>query len=388
MAHTLRDAGYEVLVMCGRANYPTGRVFPEQRHHSGVVKTIQEGVQIVRLPFLPSRSPRRYVRMGSLATLALSALWHGPKIIRDFAPQLLLASSPPLPLATAGARLARRQGIPFALNVSDLWPLTARELGALQPGLLYKFLEQRERALFRQAAGWLGQSEEILGYMQRHAGAQKPAFLYRNLPVAQLPLPVSIPTAGTPLRLVYAGLLGPVQGILEIVKAVDFKQLGFTLDIYGDGICRAEMEQFVRENPERGVQLCGLVPAAQMSRLLPRYDVGIACLNQPVFGAVPSKLFAAVGAGLPVLFCGGGEGEKLVQQYHLGWTVPPGDTAAFAGQLQKLQALLPAQWQLLQECCRQVAGSIFNREEQDRAFVDFVNALCPDMRQKNTAEAQ
>ena len=74
------------------ANYPTGRVFPEQRGHRGVVETVQEGIRVIRLPFLPSRSPRRHVRLGSLATLSLSALWHGPKILRRFAPQLLLVS--------------------------------------------------------------------------------------------------------------------------------------------------------------------------------------------------------------------------------------------------------------------------------------------------------
>ncbi len=375
MAHTLHGAGYEVLVICGRANYPTGRVFPEQRHHSGVVETVQEGIRVVRLPFLPSRSPRRYVRMGSLATLALSALWHGPKIVRDFAPDLLLASSPPLPLATAGAKLARRQGIPFVLNVSDLWPLTARELGALKPGPMYKFLERQERALFRQAAGWLGQSEEIVGYLQRHAGEEKPCFLYRNLPAENENGAVVSPSPKQPVRLVYAGLLGPVQGILEIVKAIDFQKLGFTLDLYGDGICKDELLRLTNAHPGRGVKLCGLLPATQMSALLPQYDLALASLSRPIFGAVPSKLFAAVGAGLPLVFCGGGEGEKLVQQHNLGWTCPPGDLVVLTALLQKIKALSPTTWMEKQAACRQAANGIFNRAVQDGAFLEFMEGL-------------
>ncbi len=374
MAHTLHGAGYEVMVICGRANYPTGRVFPEQRDHSGVVETVQEGIRVVRLPFLPSRSPRRYVRMGSLATLALSALWHGSKIIKAFAPHILLASSPPLPLATAGAKLARRQGIPLVLNVSDLWPLTARELGALGPGAMYKFLERQERALFQQAAGWLGQSEEILGYLQRHAGEEKPRFLYRNLPAAIPVVKEKKPPAGI-IRLVYAGLLGPVQGILEIVKGIDFSQLGFSLHLYGDGISKEELLRFTTAHPERGVKMCGLVPAAQMSALLPQYDLALASLSRPIFGAVPSKLFAAVGAGVPLIFCGGGEGEKLVQQYNLGWTAPPGDLRALTTSLQAIKSFSSTDWTEKKAACRQAANGVFNRAVQDTAFLEFMEGL-------------
>jgi hypothetical protein len=389
MAHALHHAGYEVLVICGRANYPTGRVFPEQRSHSGVVETIQEGIRVVRLPFLPSRSPRRYVRMGSLATLALSVLWHGPKIIRAFAPDVLLVSSPPLPLATAGAKLARRQGIPLVLNVSDLWPLTARELGALGPGAMYKFLERKERALFQQAAGWLGQSEEILGYLKRHAGEEKPHFLYRNLPPillkqavgngAQAPAP-TVPQSH--IKVVYAGLLGPVQGILEIVKAIDFQKLGFTLDLYGDGICKEALLHFTNAHPERGVRLCGLVPAAQMHALMPQYNLALASLSRPIFGAVPSKLFAAIGAGLPLLFCGGGEGEKLVQKHNLGWTAPPGDMAVLKGMLENIKRLPAAEWLQKQIACQQAAKGVFNSTTQKGAFLEFIGSFVKSTSEK------
>ena len=112
-----------------------------------------------------------------------------------------------------------------------------------------------------------------------------------------------------------------------------------------------------------------------MSALLPQYDLALASLSRPIFGAVPSKLFAAVGAGLPLLFCGGGEGEKLVQQHSLGWTCPPGDTAALADLLTQVRSLPPADWAAKKEACRQAAGGVFSREGQDGAFLNFMEGF-------------
>ena len=261
------------------------------------------------------------------------------------------------------------------LNVSDLWPLTARELGALKPGGLYSFLERREHTLFSRAAGWLGQSEAILEYMAAQCKADKPRFLYRNLPATTPDMAPPERPPNSPIKLVYAGLLGPVQGILKIVEAIDFAKLGFSLDLYGDGTDSEALSRFVAVHPHRGVRLCGLVPAAQMSALLPGYDAGLASLNRTIYGALPSKLFAAVGAGIPLLFCGGGEGEKLVQQHNLGWTCPPGDTGALTQLLTQIKALPPADWAAKKTACRQAASGVFNREAQEEAFLKFMEGF-------------
>ena len=44
-----------------------------------------------------------------------------------------------------------------------------------------------------------------------------------------------------------------------------------------------------------------------------------------IYGSVPSKIFEYARLGLPILYFGGGEGEKIIEQYHLGWVAESGN---------------------------------------------------------------
>ena len=106
-----------------------------------------------------------------------------------------------------------------------------------------------------------------------------------------------------------------------------------------------------------------------------RHDVALVPLRRSLKGAVPSKLFAAVCAGLPVIFCGGGEGARLVEELGLGWSVPPGDAAALDEALGELAALSADDFAAMQERCRGAAAGPFSKATQDAAFLKFLQAI-------------
>src|SRR5574337_340849 len=65
---------------------------------------------------------------------------------------VILVYSPPLPLASAGARYARRFRVPFVLNVQDLYPQTAIDLKLLRNRLVIQLAERMEGLAYRRAA--------------------------------------------------------------------------------------------------------------------------------------------------------------------------------------------------------------------------------------------
>jgi glycosyltransferase involved in cell wall biosynthesis len=332
-----------------------------------------DGIEVHRLPFMPSQAHNRLLRLGSLFTLTLSLWRRGLALLRDAKPDWVVLSSPPLPLALAGSKLARKVGAKVLLNISDLWPLTAKELGALKPGMIYSALEGLERNLLRSADAWTGQSDEILSYIRKAAGVSCPDFLYRNLGPARSQQ-MAIPT-GAVRRIVYAGLVGPVQGIAPIAMHTDFKALGLELHIYGDGPDRKKLEQFVKKHPERGIELHHTVSPDAMSELLPQYDLALVPLRKPIYGAVPSKLFAAIGSGVPVLFCGGGEGARIVQEHGLGWVCPAGDETCIVNTLRAIVAMPAEELAAVHEQCIKASAGAFSRDDQDAAFLHFLEAV-------------
>ena len=58
------------------------------------------------------------------------------------------------------------------------------------------------------------------------------------------------------------------------------------------------------------------------------YDISLVPLIKRIYGSVPSKIFEYAKLGLPMIYCGGGEGEQLIKTHQLGWVVSPGDFEA------------------------------------------------------------
>ena len=112
------------------------------------------------------------------------------------------------------------------MNISDLWPLSARELGAINgDGMAYRMLEKIEAFLYKRSKFCMGQSQEIVNYINTHGA--KEVYLFRNgvdpKRFAEVERDFSI--NDRPFRLTYAGLLGFAQGISDICKNINFKEI-------------------------------------------------------------------------------------------------------------------------------------------------------------------
>ena len=69
------------------------------------------------------------------------------------APDVILASSPQLPAAFTCSWIARLSGIPFVLEVRDLWPQVLIDQGGKSPhSLMVRLLAWMERQLYRNAS--------------------------------------------------------------------------------------------------------------------------------------------------------------------------------------------------------------------------------------------
>lgn len=374
MAASLRDAGYRVEVVSSIPNYPKGRIFPGYR---GVLSRSEhiDGTSVQRCWIYPSNSRSALPRALSLLTQALSFRMLAFRRILNLKPALVIVSSPPLPMAAAAVRYFRRAGIPVLLNVSDLWPLSARALGAASDSWVYRLLQRHEQAMYRRATAFSAQSESILAHISESGGASRPQLLLRNLPAPAPQAAAERSVQGSPLRIIYPGLLGHAQGLHALIGAIDWKDLHVRLDLFGEGGESASIEDWIRSHPGHGVGLFAPVSHAALQQRLHDYDAVLVPLVRDIPGAVPSKLFTAGHAGLPVLYSAGGEGAGLVQEYRLGFVNAPGDyngLAASIRSLLQLDAAARIAWSIE---IRRAAQTHFNRERQDAAFLAFVREL-------------
>jgi glycosyltransferase involved in cell wall biosynthesis len=205
------------------------------------------------------------------------------------------------------------------LNISDLWPVSAIELNALKKdSFSHKFSLFLERYMYKKATLILGQSNEIITHVHT-LFPDKKCFLYRNFPdhnASEIELKTE---ENQPIKIFYAGLLGIAQGVLELCKNIDFKELNIELHIYGDGAEKNQIEQLISSKKEQNIFFHGMMERKDLHETLKTFDIAIVPLKTRIYGSVPSKIFEYGSLGFPILYFGGGEGESIVNDNHLGW---------------------------------------------------------------------
>ena len=378
MADGFSKMGHNVSVICPMPNYPTGKVFPEFRGRFWMHESVGDNFDIYRFWIYPDNSRNPVLRLFSMLSFGLS-LWGIVFKPRVFArvDWVIVQNSP---LLVSFSSVVLFKGIfkkKILLNVSDLWPLSALELGAVKKGLFYSFLEFLEKFNYKNSDLIIGQSEEILEHVSTLCS--RPTFLYRNLqPGGLRAVEATVERVNicnnysSRRKIVYAGLLGVAQGIFDIISNVDFDSIGLDLHIFGDGYERSKIEIFLQANPSRGVKYHGQIDKVSLDAIIGSYDASIVPLVRDIKGAVPSKIFELAQAGVPIIFSGEGEGRRLVECLGIGFTAAPRDFGLLRSVLLEFSSISDEKLNALRQRCFDVAKLHF---DFNRQLADLDNIL-------------
>lgn len=317
------NEGWEILVVTAMPNYPKGKIFDEYKGNFSSEETI-EGIKTKRYIMYASISGKSIPRIISMISFSATSLFSN-SAVKNFKPDYIFAESPPLTLAMSGYILSKLSGSKLIMNVSDIWPLSAKELGVIGDGFLYSQIEKLEKFLYKKSFLCSGQSEEIVSHINKNETTNKP-YLFRNgVDVKRFSLVKDKIEAVGNLKIVYAGLIGVAQGIPDIAKSINFSEIGAELHIYGEGSEKKILEEFLKENPGRNVFLHKSVTRDEIPDIISKYDCTIIPLVNNIYGAVPSKIYEAMAAGLPILFSGSGEGVNIIKNNNAGLVSGPKD---------------------------------------------------------------
>jgi glycosyltransferase involved in cell wall biosynthesis len=361
LAENFMKAGYHTHVLCPLPNYPTGKIFKAYTGKSGKSEIIN-GVKVTRLWVYATNSPVVWKRFLGMISFSFSLIKYG---VFNKLPALVFLQYSPLLVGFFSTLFFKNKQRKLLLNVSDLWPLAGKELGKIKEGIGYSLLEKMEKYCYNKADIVLGQSQEILTHVTA-IYPDKPSFLYRNLPNFEPPKPLL--NDSSTKKIVYAGLLGVAQGIVELCKAIELPH-AWTLDIYGAGAQQEELESFLKTS-SKNIVYRGSLSRKQLHQELLWYDLTIIPLITRIYGSVPSKIFEYGRLGLPMLYCGGGEGEDVVATHNLGWVSPSGDFAALNKMLRKIES--QKEWpskNYVQDTC----AHIFDSQKQFEGFISVLN---------------
>lgn len=374
LVHGLKERGVDVNVLTCLPNYPKGRIFDGYRGRFSM-KENMDGVNVYRYWTYATVSKgvvRRALAMTSFA-VTMWAFGFKRKLIRSY--DKIIIQSPPIMVSSSAVSLFKRcYGKNVVLNVSDLWPGSALELGFMKENSLsYKYTARQERKIYRLSDAVMGQSNEILDRV-RSFEPDKRLFLYRNLSRIssdQQTLKEKTPSPRN-LKIVYAGLLGVPQDVLSIVRNVDFESAGAQFHIYGGGNQADDIKKEIAAG-KKNVFYHGVIAKEQMNKLMGEYDVSLIALAKSITGAVPSKIFDTLPIGIPLLFCGTGEGAAIVRENGFGLVSEPSDFRMIENKIREFAMMDTDEFHAYSVRCKDASAGSFNFESQFDSFMEFLN---------------
>jgi len=254
---------------------------------------------------------------------------------------VVLAETPPLFLAGAAVAYARVKRAALVLNVSDLWPESAIQLGALRDRRAIAAARALERVAYRASSAIVVPTQGIAAALAGRAEcAGKVEHVAPAVDVAGFAC--EPPRRDGPLRVLYAGTVGLAQGLDTLLDAA--RSAGpavVEVTVAGAGADLDDLRRRAARERIDNVQLLGAVAASAVPALYAAADAGVVLLrDRPLFeGALPTKMLESMAAGRPVVLSAAGESARFVEDSGAGVVAAPEDPAALAEAFRSLASM-------------------------------------------------
>lgn len=341
-----------------------------------------DGVRVLR-SYAPETLHRSFLWriiafLSFMVSSVATALQAGPV-------DLVMGTTPPIFQALSACLVAALRRRPFLLEVRDLWPAFAIDMGVLRQPLLIKLARWTERFLYARASHFLVNSPAYRDYLiDMGMPAAKVTLIPNGVDVGMFPPDLN----GAAFRqawgldnrfvVTYAGALGLANDIPTLLSAAE--RLTNRPDVHillvGDGKERVHLEGMVKDRKLGNVTFTGALPKVQMPEVLAATDACVAILQDiPMFRTTyPNKVFDYMAAGRPTVLAIDGVIRDVIEAAGGGLFVPPGDAAALTEAVSFLYDH-PEKARTMGASARAYVVEHFDRQRQAEAFVELAQQV-------------
>jgi glycosyltransferase involved in cell wall biosynthesis len=347
-AVALNRRRHDVTLIASSFDHVTRKETRVQPGETFRIETI-EGVRFLWLPTPPyaGNTSRRVWNMLVFA----QRVWRRRGMQGLARPDVIVGSSPHLFGAFAAWRLARTLGVPFVLEVRDLWPEALVEWGSMRAGHpVVRALAWIERTLYRNADRIVTLWPHSGSYIAaRGAHPDKIVWISNGVFLTgSEPLPPRTDPS-RPLTVMYLGahsVTNPLNTVLDAAALLQAEGYADKLRFrfLGDGPNKPEL---IRQAHDAGldgmVRFEAPVPKQTIDRVAAEADVFILPLHRGGlyrWGMSPNKLFDYMAAARPIVIAVDVPSNPVAEA-GAGLNVPAEDPPALAQAIKTLLALPP-----------------------------------------------
>ena len=332
IAHYLRMRGHEPTILTGLPNYPTGKLHQDHYRSSlrGTFTEVINDLQVIRVLLYPSHSKRTAPRLANYFSFAIAACTRA-LVLRGF--DIVVATSPPLTTGIPGRIASMLNRTPFILDLRDIWPDAAVQLGYLTNRVVRAAAYNLEDLIYRGASRIVCVSSGILdGIVQRGVPIEKCTVLTNGIDT-DLFSPNARDSTIEQLRVndtiigIYVGSLSGYHGLdnaidlLQCLRPFPHVKVVFA----GDGSAERGFRAAIGARYLGNAVFLSNVPRRRMPGLIASSDFCLAFVRESSFSRwlLSSKVFMYMACGRPIFAAATGETRRVIESAGAGMVAAP-----------------------------------------------------------------
>lgn len=336
LTKNLVQNGHSVTIIASNISYLTGKSVV--KNQGLFVKENLEGINLLRA-YTYSALHRNFIwRVVSFISFMISSFLTAITVKNV---DVVMGTSPPIFQAFSTWLLAALKRKPFILEIRDLWPEFAINMGVLKNRILISMSRWLEKFLYLRATHFIVNSPAYRDYLiSKGVNKNRIAFISNGVDLNMFKEKIDGKAfrhkwqLGDDFLITYTGALGMANDIPVILRAADrlrdIPDIKFLL--VGDGKEKRNLEKLVDELKLKNVIFTGSVPKLEMPEVIAASDICIATLqNIPMFKTTyPNKVFDYMASAKPTILAIDGVIREVIESSGGGIFVPPGDDKSLA----------------------------------------------------------
>jgi colanic acid biosynthesis glycosyl transferase WcaI len=397
LAESLVERGVSVTAVAGRGTYNGGARLSRRETHNGITIerawTTSFGKSTLR------------GRLCDYLSFYVGAAW---KLMRVPRHEILMVLTQPPLIGLIGLFVGRLRRMRVVELVQDIYPDVAVAVGAVRPdSFSTRFLHWLNRRSLGAMDRIIVLSECMHHRIKAKIGAERAGRIdiIHNWADGRAIVPR---VTGEPNRflddhglrgrfvVMFSGNFGVVNEFQTVLQAAlilrEHSEIIFVL--IGDGVRKDEIRQFVVSNQLENILMLPYQPRGDLRQSLTAGDAHLVTLADGLAGlSVPSKTYAILAAGRPILFVGDAHSTiaKLIAEHRCGSVVPTGDSEMLAIIISEWAAR-PAQLDEMSFNARSLFESSFERQRAVTAYLESfdrcLHADAPELKQSELARTE
>ncbi len=358
-ARRLVERGHEATIFASNFDHFSGK-----DRVAGISGCTVEEFDGVRFVWVPTRAYSGNGRDRAMNMLDFARQVRGfPSVGGVGVPDVVYGSSPHLFGPYAAQNLASRLGVPFVLEVRDVWPQTLADLSDLsESGVVYKGLAWIERRLYRRSDHVVSLLPHANAHIASHGGSLEKVTWIPN-GVESVDRAKVGPAEGGAFVVTYAGTHGLANGLDTVIDAAKLVAgEGVVFRLIGSGPQKDHLVDRARSEGVSNVEFLDAVPKSEVYGELAKSHAFVMLLKESdVFrhGVSPNKLFDYMVSRRPVIFAVNSSNSP-VETAGCGLRIPPDNPGALAEAALHLKAATPEERAAMGD-----RGAAYVREHHD-----------------------